>query len=225
MRCVVYYRHLCIFARYRWAVPTPNACTGGLYSPPMHIRSVSLPCCHCEYRMSLRGAKPRGNPYSQCVPGWSVFATHEYSLGIDTKAPLCKGGCRAISAAGGLSQPTSLHMLVSAQNNPSAPAGHLPLHRGGFFARFRYMHVIARSRSDRGNPLRFCGAFKKAVIASRLKTGVAIRTPYACPGSLYSPRHPAQPSNDTERIIMRGDNRPHSTRIGCGRCPPDCHTT
>ena len=51
---------------------------------------------------------------------------------------MCKGGCRAISAAGGLSQPTSLHMLVSAQNNPSAPVGHLPLHRGGFFARYRW---------------------------------------------------------------------------------------
>ena len=91
-------------ARYRRAVPAPNACAV-----------------------------------------WSILPTHDHSLGIDTKAPLCKGCCRAISAAGGLSQPTSLHMLVSAQNNPSAPAGHLPLHRGGFFARFRYMHVIARS--------------------------------------------------------------------------------
>ena len=95
----------------------------------------------------------RAVPADNSCAGWSVFVTHDHALGIDTKAPLCKGDCRAISAAGGLSQPTSLHMLVSAQNNPSAPVGHLPLHRGGFFARFRYMHVIASQCAHwRGNP-------------------------------------------------------------------------
>ena len=118
-------------ARYRRAVPAPNACAV-----------------------------------------WSILPTHDHSLGIDTKAPLCKGGCRAISAAGGLSQPTSLHMLVSAQNNPSAPAGHLPLHRGGFFARYRSVYVIARPQSGRGNPRSL-----NLSISGRLHLGERIATP------------------------------------------------
>ena len=37
----------------RWAVPTPNACPGGLYSPPMNICSVSFHVCHCEPARTL----------------------------------------------------------------------------------------------------------------------------------------------------------------------------
>ena len=71
---VVCIRHLCIFARYRYravianiechcegrspvAIRTPNACPGGLYSPPMNIRSVSIqrpPCVKGAAAQSAR---------------------------------------------------------------------------------------------------------------------------------------------------------------------------
>ena len=70
----------------RSARPTADACPGGLYSPPMIIRPVSLPCRHCE----------AGSAGRQCVPGWSVFAAHDHLPGIVTMPSL--RGCGAAVA-------------------------------------------------------------------------------------------------------------------------------
>ena len=52
-----------------------------------------------------------------------------------SNAPLCKGGCRLRLGDCNLHEQFCLRGgLRTADHNPSAPPGRLPLHRGGFFA-------------------------------------------------------------------------------------------